>query len=138
MMTSISMPVVVTVLKLRHQAIWMSYFILAEPEENDECLIHIPHSPYIDINSIANGLQPKKDNFSILSLNAQRLVAKFNELSLLVTELKETGFTFGVICIQETWFQSNQDTSLFNLDDYNLEYVISSCSTHGGVACYIH
>ena len=81
---------------------------------------------------------PKKDNFSILSLNAQSLSAKFNELSLLVTELKETGFTFSGICIQETWFQSNQDTSLFNLDDYDLEYVISSCSKHGGVACYIH
>ena len=83
-------------------------------------------------------LQPKKDNFSVLSLNAQSLGAKFNEISLLVTELKETGFTFSVICIQETWFQSNQDTSLFKLDDYDLAYVISSCSKHGGVACYFH
>ena len=76
--------------------------LLVESEENDECLIHIPHSPYIDRNSIANVLQPKKDNFSILSLNARRLGARFNELSLLVAELKEIGFTFGVIFIQET------------------------------------
>ena len=34
--------------------------LLAESEENDECLIHIAHSPYIDRNSIANVLQPKK------------------------------------------------------------------------------
>ena len=62
--------------------------LLAESEENEECLIRIPHSPYIDRNSIANVLQPKKDNFSILSFNAQIPGAKFNELSLLVTELK--------------------------------------------------
>ena len=73
--------------------------LLGESEENDECLICIPHSPHIDRNSIANVLQPKKDNFSILSLNAQSLGAKFNELSLLVTELEENGFTFSVICI---------------------------------------
>ena len=61
--------------------------LLAESDENDECLIRIPHSPYIGRNSIAN---------SKFRYSAQSLGAKFNELSLLETELKETDFTLSV------------------------------------------
>ena len=43
-----------------------------------------------------------------------------------------------VICLQETWLAADSDTSLFQLDGYNLIHKGKSCSAHGGVAIYLH
>ena len=43
-----------------------------------------------------------------------------------------------VICLQETWLAADSDTSLFQLDGYNLIHKAKSYSAHGDVAIYLH
>jgi hypothetical protein len=48
------------------------------------------------------------------------------------------GIVPSVICLQETWLCEDQDTSLLQIDNYNLIHKGKHCSAHGGVAFYLH
>ena len=95
-------------------------------------------SPYVDTVSLYGKLQRYTNGVSILSLNAQCLPAKFNDISIFVEMLKNQGFEFSIICIQETWLTNNGTEQLYNLPNYQLEHVAAHASKHGGVAIYIN
>jgi len=51
--------------------------------------------------------------------------------------LKENGCCFDAVCIQETWLSSKHDTSLLQLEGYNLVSKPYRCSSHAGLAIYL-
>ena len=55
----------------------------------------------------------KGNSFCILSLNCQSINAKFDQRNIKVQQLKNNGYEFSAICLQETWLSSDSDTSLF-------------------------
>ena len=95
------------------------------------------NSPYYDDESLISVLQNKQGLFSILSLNCQSLHAKFNMFKLYLENLALSGCYFSVVCLQETWLSELHDTSLLEIQGYNLVVRHSSCSVHGGVCYYI-
>ena len=94
-------------------------------------------SSYHDDNSLNNIFKDKADSYSILSLNCQCLAAKFDQINITVQQLQSKGFKFDAICLQETWLSDDSDTSIFQIQGYNLISQGKICSEHGGLAIYI-
>ena len=80
----------------------------------------------------------EKNKFNIFSLNIQSIRAKFDEFQILLSELKLKNFKFGAICFQETWLMDETDISLLQLPGYTLISQSTICSSHGGLAIYLH
>ena len=95
------------------------------------------NSPYYDNDGALELLRAKTDYFTILTLNSQSLNAKFLQLKAYVDFYKSHNIYFSAICLQETWLSDDADTSLLQLDDYNLIARGKRCSEHGGVAIYL-
>ena len=92
----------------------------------------IKHSPYY------NDLFLKKGNiFNILSLNCKSINAKFDQINIKLQELKNNGYEFSTIYLQETWLSDNSDTSRFMINGYTLISQCKICTTHGGLAIYL-
>ena len=71
---------------------------------------------------------------SLLHLNARSLNKNFDALQILLSSLN---FTFDVIAVTETWFNSSTNIDMYDLQEYSL---ISKCRTSksgGGVALYL-
>ena len=84
-------------------------------------------------------LQSKSNSFTVLSLNCQSLNAKFDQLKIYLFEnYNEHSIKINMLCLQETWLTADSDLSQFQIDGYNLISTGKSCSTHGGVAIYLH
>ena len=83
-------------------------------------------------------LKSKKDLFTVLSLNAQSLNAKFNKISCILQDLQNCGFEFSAICIQATWFEKDANVAPFELPNYTLIWQPYTTTKHGGLACYVH
>ena len=98
----------------------------------------IQQSSYYDIDKFSEIAKTRLNDFSILTTNIESLNAKFDELLIHITELKKINFTYSVICLQETWLREMDDTSLFNIDGYNLISQGKSCGNKGGLAIYIN
>jgi hypothetical protein len=97
------------------------------------------HSPYYMTQSMCNVLKTKSQSFTMLSLNCQSLQAKFDALKCYVTDINDKiNYNISAICLQETWLCDQSDLSLLKLQGYNLISKGRSCSTHGGVAIYLH
>ena len=76
----------------------------------------------------------KSDSFSILGLNCQCLNAKFDQISIMVQQLKSKDYEFDVICLQETWLSEDSDITLYQIQGYNL---ISQGKICSGLAIYV-
>ena len=63
--------------------------------------------------------------------------AKFDELLIHITELKNINFKYSVICLQDTWLCEMDDMSIFNIDGYDRISQGKSCGNKGGLAIYI-
>ena len=77
-------------------------------------------------------------NFTLLTLNSQSLYAKFYDLDIILNHFSEKSVEIGAICIQETWLADNADTSLLNIENFNLITQGYSSTTHGGLALYVN
>ena len=77
--------------------------------------------------------------FNILSLNAQSLRGKYDELTIFIELARQQNIRFHAICIKESWMDSNADFSQINIEGYNVfaEGKRSECSEHGGLITYI-
>ena len=79
-------------------------------DENVESVSSEPQiiqlSPYYDMGDLITTLQTKKNQFTILSLNCASLNAKFDQIKILVENLKQNQCMFSAICLQETWLSS--------------------------------
>ena len=106
-----------------------------EPLDSEPSLIQL--SSYFSIEDLTIALQAKKNQFTILSLNCASLNAKFDQIKILVENLKANQCMFSAICFQETWLSSQSDLSLLQLEGYNLIAQGNICSAHGGLAIYL-
>ena len=99
----------------------------------------LEHSKYIDHDVLLDILTEKQNIFKILSLNCQSLRSKFNSLLLLIRYIEEnlSDCNFDAICLQETWFDDNTDTSYYAIEGYELISKGKTCSSHGGLAIYL-
>jgi hypothetical protein len=95
-------------------------------------------SPYYSNDELLSVLKDKKDSFSIISLNTQSLNAKFSQIKSYLEFYNANNITISAFCFQETWLSNECDTSLLQLENYNLITKGKACSAHGGVAIYLH
>ena len=77
-------------------------------------------------------------NFSAFSSNIQSINAKFPELHAFIVDLESNNINFGVICLQESWLNANDDITQIELDHYNCVIQGKTCSSKGGLMMYIH
>ena len=104
----------------------------------DDAPVFLSNSKYYNNDDFSTLLNEKKGNFIVLSLNSQSLNAKFNELQIYLEKYSSEHALISAICLQETWLSSESDTSLLQLENYQLISRGKSCSAHGGVAIYLH
>ena len=95
-------------------------------------------SSYYDHNLFNKLTQAHKQQFSIMSSNIQSINAKIDELKAFVIEMEQLNFQFDAICLQETWLDDTQDTSLIQLDNYTCITQSKSSSSKGGLLIYIN
>ena len=80
---------------------------------------------------------PLNHSFRIFSLNVRSLRAQIDEIRIFLGTLADSDIYFDVLCFQETWLDSNDDTSLIGIDGYKIFLRAKSCSAHGGLAIYV-
>ena len=73
----------------------------------------------------------------MLSLNIQSINAKFDQLKILLHLIQENSH-ISAICLQETWLRDDSNNALISLKNYNLISQGKKCSSHGGLAIYLH
>ena len=73
--------------------------------------------------------------FSLCSLNAQSLHAKFTEIKNFIHTLNVDHQVLDILTISESWVK---DFSLYNIDNYNLFGSSRPSGRGGGTAIYIH
>ena len=83
-------------------------------DENFE-IPNIGHSAYIDTSELTKYLEDHKNEFTVLSLNIQSIIAKFNSLYALLVELAPKELYFSAICLQESWIAVNSDVSILDI-----------------------
>ena len=90
----------------------------------------------------AQGVVPQGVNF-LLHQTLHLLVetgirAKIDELKIFVLRLKNIGFAFSAICIQETWLSDKDSLTGLKLDDYEIIDQPYACTPKGGLIIYLH
>ena len=106
-----------------------------DSEETDT----FPLSFYYDLDTIATELQPFKNDFIILSINTESLMAKIDKLREIIHILNEKEIVISAIALQETWLSKNANLSLLLIEEYH-EPISQGyiCGKKGGLAVYVH
>ena len=94
-------------------------------------------SPYMDNEEALNVLSKNKNQFNLLTLNCQSLMAKFDQLQIYMNFFTNADCPLSVVCLQETWLSAIHDVSMMNIEGYKFVYKPKSASLHGGVGFYI-
>ena len=115
---------------------------ILNPNDEDQSIFYdepsiMKNSPYYHDEKLINELNTKTNNFNILSLNCESINSKFDQINITIEQFKRNGCTFSAVCLQESWLSDDSDTSLFQLDGYNLISQGKRCSTRGGLILYI-
>ena len=71
------------------------------------------HSPYYNYHSLNNIFQNKVNQFNILSIHYQSICANIYYISIILQRLRNNGFEFNAICLQEIGLSNNSDTYFF-------------------------
>ena len=112
--------------------------ILKDIENYDELVASSSESPYVEPSDISSFLVNHKNKFLVLDINIQSINAKFENLSIFISQLAEHDIFFSAICIHETWVSENNFSySNFSLPNYKSFFLPATCSSHGGLAVYI-
>ena len=77
------------------------------------------------------------NGLSILSLNCQRLHAKFEYIKVLLDKFSCNNCPLQVICLQETWFTANTALSPYIISGYHMISTGRYASNHGGLVIYL-
>ena len=96
----------------------------------------IEHSPYYSEADFENVLK-LNSTLSIMSLNCQSVNAKFDEVQVFIDRINKSG-SLGMLCLQESWTDINEDISLFELPGYTLYHQGKQCCKHSGLLVYVH
>ena len=110
--------------------------IINEDQDEDEVNV-IRHSPYYVPSNLPSELMNKDNAFSVLSLNAQSLFAKFSSLQATLELFASQHIRFPIICIQETWITDESQLPLVSLEGYDCFFVKPTASSHGGLITYV-
>ena len=112
--------------------------ILNPSDSGDPMSCFLTESPYFEPASLVQYLSKYLDNFTVLSLNAQSLNAKFDGIQTLISQLNEQRFSFSALCFQETWIKDcNSGFNLLNLHGYNTIPLPATVSSHSGLVIYL-
>ena len=96
-------------------------------------------SSYYDCDNFISLIKStNSSNFCAFSSNIQSVNARFSELHAFIVDLESSNFYFGVICLQESWLNANDDITQIKLDHYNCVIQGKTCSSKGGLMMYIH
>ena len=79
-------------------------------------MLIIQPSLYYSLSQLPDDLISINNNLNILSLHAQSLNAKFDNLQILIETLQEQNIQLHAICIQESWLDDNSNLDLLQLD----------------------
>ena len=93
---------------------------LLNTEDTDELNI-IRHSPYYSDDDLLQSSTFHKNGLSILSLNCQSLHAKFDYITSLIDKFAANNCPLQVLCLQESWFSSDTDLSLYVISGYHMD-----------------
>ena len=116
---------------------------LLSSENIDHDIDLTSYSPYTTVEQLPAYVSQIGDKYTVLTLNCQCINAKFDDLYLLLNDLsKNDNFQFSIINIQETWIKCGSnggppDVSMFKLPGYQTFALGASCSSKGGLICYI-
>ena len=112
--------------------------LINQPDSNNE-LDFSTVSQYVTLQNLTKYIPHAIDQISVVTLNCQSLNAKFDQLRAVTHELEVNhSFKFSVILLQETWISGKDpDISLFNLPGYQSFALGASCSSKGGLLCYV-
>ena len=99
----------------------------------------IQPSPFCSTHQMPPYIIQTRGQFNLLSLNAQSLNAKLDDLLLSIEILHHQNIHFHAICPQETWLSDNSDLSLLQIDGYKCiaRGKRPECSNHGGFMMYV-
>ena len=97
---------------------------LVNNKDRDESKIEdfsiIQHSPHVKNNEFISLRIERRKHSTILSLNIQSIHTKFDQLQILLNELKQHQFEFNAICLQETWLSDDSDLRLIQIPCYTM------------------
>ena len=102
-------------------------------ESDEEVPNLITHSYYCCSKDFLNKINCV-DGTTILTLNCQSLSAKYDSICILLRSMQ---YKIDVICLHETWCETQSQYEKFPLDHYN--YVATCCTAtkHGGLITYL-
>ena len=108
-----------------------------EKYDIDEAGINLKHSKYFNEPDFINTIEQYNNGIVILSLNTQSLNAKYDELSIFITNItRSTNIT--ALCLQETWLSDESTTSIYNIPGYSMFSKGKTCTNHGGLITYVN
>ena len=84
-----------------------------------------------EFKNVISGL----DGLSLIHFNARSMKANFEHIR---KYLKELNKEFHVVAVSETWFESEDESKEYLLENYNMFSTIRSGKKGGGVTLYIH
>ena len=114
-----------------------SFTHMLDTESSDELNV-IRCSPYITDDLLLQSMENRKYGLNILSLNCQSLHAKFDYIRLLIDKFMQKDCPLQAICLQETWFSSETDLSLYSIPGYHMISTGHYASNHGGLVIYLN
>ena len=96
-------------------------------------------SQYVTIQQLPDYISAESGKISLLTLNCQSINAKFDQIYALLHALNsDHSLKFSIILIQETWVSGiDPDVSCYQLPGYQSFALGASCSSKGGLLCYV-
>ena len=110
--------------------------LLENDNEIENELKFFKFSDYYDFTSFKNSIKKYKNHFTILCINIQGLQAKFNELVVILEDLKNDNIIFSAICLQETHLEYDDTIAPFDIIGYEGFPQKRIVSSWGGLVTY--
>ena len=88
---------------------------LLESSNDFENITDVILSQYVDIETLKGNVYESKSNLSTPSINSQSINVKFDEFKIAIEQLICYKHPVHIICVQETWIDSNCNTCMFEL-----------------------
>jgi hypothetical protein len=92
-------------------------------------------SQYYSVSESSQYLRKTENNFSILNINIRSLNKNFENLKILLDEIK---YDFKIICLTETWCKCGETNYEFELNNYTSTHQARELNAGGGVSIYVH
>ena len=96
-------------------------------------------SLYYNLNDICAELQPLKDEFIIVTINIESLMAKIDKLRELIAIFYSHDIIISAIALQETWLRDDADINYLKIPGYHDPvHQGRICGKKGGLITYVH